>query len=58
MHQYFGQGCKNLGVDLNRNYGFQWGEGSQKKDPCIDETYKGPHAFSEPETMAMKNFIT
>ena len=40
-----------IGVDLNRNYGFEFAhddEGS-KTDPC-HQNYRGPRAFSEPET--------
>ena len=44
------------GVDLNRNYGFKWGEGGSSKDPC-SEVYMGPAPFSEPETKAVKAFI-
>ncbi len=43
------------GVDLNRNYGYEWGyddEGSSS-DPT-SATYRGPAPFSEPETQAMK----
>jgi hypothetical protein len=45
------------GVDLNRNYGYQWGfddEGSNGY-PGSD-TYRGPSPFSEPETQAMQFF--
>lgn len=46
------------GVDLNRNYDFQfaldnWGS---SPDPC-EEDYWGPEAFSEPETQAIRNFV-
>ena len=34
---------------------FSGGQGASG-DPC-DETYYGPHAFSEPETAAIRNFI-
>jgi len=44
----------SFGVDLNRNYGFQWGGGSN--DPC-NLAYQGPAPFSEPETRAMRGFI-
>ena len=46
------------GVDLNRNYDFQFGvdEEGSVKDPC-DEIFRGPSPFSEPETRAMKNLI-
>ncbi len=52
-------GCTSLpGVDLNRNWGFQWGyddEGSTP-DPC-GNTYRGSEPFSEPETQAMRDFV-
>jgi hypothetical protein len=38
------------GVDINRNYGYLWSDGLS---PC-DESYAGPHAFSEPESKAMR----
>jgi len=44
------------GSDPNRNWGFQFGVAGVGKHPC-DETYPGPHAFSEPETKAMADFI-
>lgn len=44
------------GVDLNRNYGYQWGTGGSSGN-TNSETYKGPRAFSEPETQAMKAYI-
>ncbi|XP_076167268.1 carboxypeptidase B isoform X2 [Ptiloglossa arizonensis] len=47
------------GVDPNRNFGYHWGEmeeGGASPDPC-HETYAGPHAFSEPETKAMADYI-
>ncbi|MEO0106563.1 MAG: M14 family zinc carboxypeptidase [candidate division WOR-3 bacterium] len=43
------------GVDLNRNYGYMWGYdniGSSPNPP--DEDYRGPSAFSEPETQAIR----
>ncbi len=45
------------GVDLNRNYGHEWGiddEGSSG-NPGSD-TYRGPSPFSEPETKAIEFF--
>lgn len=44
------------GVDLNRNYGFQWGTGGSSKNPS-SETYMGPNAFSEIESQAIKNYV-
>lgn len=44
------------GVDLNRNYGYKWGTGGSSSNPA-SETYRGPHAFSEPETIAFRDFV-
>ena len=40
-----------MGVDLNRNYGYKFGvtETGSSRDPCAED-YRGPYAFSEPET--------
>lgn len=46
----------DYGVDLNRNYGYGWG-GAGASASTKDDTYRGPSAFSEPETKAIKNFI-
>lgn len=40
------------GVDLNRNWDYQWGIGGST-NPCT-EIYQGPKVFSEPETKALK----
>jgi carboxypeptidase T len=45
-----------FGVDLNRNYGYQWGTGGSSKNPN-DDTYMGLSPFSEPETIAIKDFV-
>lgn len=45
-----------FGVDLNRNYGFQWGTGGSSSDPN-SETYKGTAPFSEIESTAIKNYV-
>ena len=45
-----------FGVDLNRNYGYQWGTGGSSSN-TNSETYKGPKPFSEIETVAIKNYI-
>lgn len=45
-----------FGVDLNRNYGYQWGTGGSSSNTS-DDTYKGPKAFSEIESSAIKNYI-
>ena len=57
-HSFSCKKSEDLGVDLNRNYGYNFAldnEGSSNK-PC-DEDYRGPFAFSEPETRNIKNFV-
>jgi len=45
------------GVDLNRNYGFEWGLDDQGSSPNpSSDTYRGESAFSEPETAAVREF--
>ena len=61
MHPY-NSGCTfkyQNGVDLQRNYGFQFGvdDIGSSSDPCSDN-YRGPSAFSEPETQAIRNFLS
>ncbi|MCO5259622.1 MAG: immune inhibitor A [Crocinitomicaceae bacterium] len=46
-------GSSNPGVDLNRNYGYEWGTSGVSADQNND-TYPGVNAFSEPETQAMR----
>jgi carboxypeptidase T len=48
-------GNGTFGVDLNRNYEFQWGGVAGSTIPS-NATYRGTHAFSEPETQAMRDF--
>jgi hypothetical protein len=43
------------GVDLNRNYGFEWGFDDFGSSPNpSSQTYRGPAGFSEPETQAVR----
>lgn len=46
------------GVDLNRNWGFQWGLNSGSSAATNSETYRGTAAFSEVETQRLRDFIT
>ena len=50
-----GQGT-GKGVDLNRNFGFDWGlnDIGSSPDPC-DDTFRGDTQFSEPETQAIRD---
>jgi hypothetical protein len=49
-------GDGTFGVDLNRNYGYQWG-GPGSSGDTFSEIYRGPASFSEPETQAVRNFL-
>ncbi|KAF5296420.1 hypothetical protein FQR65_LT01407 [Abscondita terminalis] len=44
------------GTDLNRNFGYAWGQSGSSSCPCHDD-YSGPRPFSEPESEAVRNFI-
>jgi hypothetical protein len=46
-----------VGTDPNRNWGYHWGGVGASTDPC-EETYRGKGRFSEPETRAVKNFLS
>ncbi len=45
------------GVDLNRNFGYQWGYDNYGSSSIpSSSTYRGPSAFSERETSIIRNF--
>jgi len=45
------------GVDLNRNWGYNWGYDNTGSSPNpSSETYRGTAAFSEPETESIRQF--
>lgn len=49
----------NYGVDLNRNFGYQWGccGESGSSGSTGSDIYRGPSPFSEPETQAVRDFM-
>lgn len=50
-------GLGSYGVDLNRNYGYFWGNDNSGSSPQPDaETYRGPGPFSEPESRSVRDF--
>ncbi|MDQ4076372.1 MAG: M14 family metallopeptidase, partial [Chloroflexota bacterium] len=53
----FCSNTNNRGIDLNRNFEFQWGccRGSSGI-PC-SETFRGPSPASEPETQAIQAYV-
>lgn len=50
-------GTSAIGTDLNRNYGYRWAccGGSSGNPSSI--TYRGPKAWSAPETRAVRDFV-
>lgn len=51
-------GDGTYGVDLNRNYGFQWGFDNVGSSPnSSSEVYRGPAPFSEPESQAIRDLF-
>ena len=49
---------KPFGTDLNRNWSYHWGccGGNVSANPRSD-AYRGKHAFSAPETRALRDFV-
>lgn len=46
-----------FGVDINRNYGYNWGYDNVGSSPTSSsDTYRGTAGFSEPETQAIRDF--
>ncbi|HET7726887.1 MAG TPA: M14 family zinc carboxypeptidase, partial [Candidatus Limnocylindrales bacterium] len=50
-------GSSAVGTDLNRNYGYRWGGGGLTSPDPRSSFYRGPAAFSAPETRAMRDFL-
>jgi hypothetical protein len=48
----------SVGTDLNRNYDYRWGCCGGSSGTKSSSTYRGPKAFSAPETRAVRDFIT
>ncbi len=55
-HPYGSCSSTSYGVDLNRNSSFHWGGPGASTDPCYD-TYRGPFAASETETIRVQSFV-
>jgi len=52
-----GKGKQGIGTDLNRNWGYQWGCCGGSSSTTSSEAYRGPSAFSAPETQRLRDFI-
>ncbi|HEX4958088.1 MAG TPA: M14 family zinc carboxypeptidase [Lacibacter sp.] len=50
-------GDGTFGVDLNRNFGFNWGYDNTGSSPTTSsDSYRGTAGFSEPETQVIRDF--
>ena len=47
----------SFGTDLNRNWAFQWGCCGGSSGTQTSDTYRGPAAFSAPETQRIRDFV-
>jgi hypothetical protein len=50
-------GSPEIGTDLNRNWGWQWGCCNGSSSSPANEEYRGASAFSAPETQALRDFV-
>ncbi len=50
-------GASAVGTDLNRNWGYNWGCCGGSSGLPSSSTYRGPSAFSAPETKALRDFV-
>jgi carboxypeptidase T len=51
-------GDGTFGVDLNRNYGYEWGHDNLGSSPFpASEVYRGPGPFTEPEIQAVRDLF-
>jgi carboxypeptidase T len=48
---------QGAGTDLNRNFGYNWGCCGGSSGSTGSETYRGPSAFSAPETQRVRDFV-
>ncbi|HSK53117.1 MAG TPA: M14 family metallopeptidase [Clostridia bacterium] len=50
-------GTTAIGTDLNRNYDYRWGCCGGSSGTASSTRYRGPKAFSAPETRAFRDFV-
>ncbi|MBP2477284.1 hypothetical protein JOF53_006156 [Crossiella equi] len=48
---------QGAGTDLNRNWDYNWGCCGGSSGSTSSETYRGPSAFSAPETSRLRDFV-
>lgn len=49
-------GSTEIGTDINRNFGYHWGENPLNASPDAN-TYRGPSAWSTPEARAFRDYV-
>lgn len=54
---FCGTSTTNRGIDLNRNFPFEWGQHNGSSGSVCSATYRGPAAGSEPETAAIVEYM-
>lgn len=47
----------SAGVDLNRNFPFEWGNWNGSSGTACNDTFRGPFPASEPETQAVIDYV-
>ena len=50
-------GSSSIGTDLNRNYDYRWGCCGGSSATPSSSRFRGPSAFSAPETRALRDFV-
>jgi carboxypeptidase T len=50
-------GSTSIGTDLNRNYEYRWGCCGGSSSTPSNSRFRGPTAFSAPETRALRDFV-
>ena len=48
---------RQIGTDINRNFGYQWGCCNGSSGDPSKETYRGSAPWSAPETSGVRNFV-
>ncbi|RSM66906.1 carboxypeptidase [Amycolatopsis sp. WAC 01376] len=56
-YKYWRKNRQGNGTDPNRNWAYNWGCCGGSSGSTTSETYRGPSAFSAPETRAVSNFV-
>ncbi|EDV97051.1 carboxypeptidase B [Drosophila grimshawi] len=48
---------ENIGTDLNRNFGYEWGHDEGSSPDPAEEIYRGEHAFDQPESQVVRDIL-